>query len=345
MKKALKVSLITLLIILAVLLVLVIGIKIGEKLVFKEFYDHANKEFKMPGTSDNLVQQGATYIKEKDLFLVCGYMSDDTASMVYVLDKDGNVQNKVRLKNSDGSDYLGHTGGIEYNGNYVYITDGGKDVNYEGELDVFPLDQILNETEVKTVGSVKTYNNPAFCHSYKGYLLVGEFYREEDYETLDSHRVTTPNGDNNTALIMVFRITSDGENFGLSQKPVAAISTTDAIQGLETVDDEQIVLSSSWGISKSKLRFYDMDKINTTDVEILDIAGNNENSTDDDLRLEVYHLDSSSLVKEVEAPPMAEEMVYRNGKLYIFNESASNKYIFGKLMSGNYVYSYDVDEE
>lgn len=344
LNKPLKITLITLGVIVGLVLVLLIGVKIGEKLVFKSFYDNAEKEFKMPGTSDNLVQQGATYIAEKDLFLVCGYMSDDTASMVYVLDKDGNVTNKVRLKNADGSDYLGHTGGIEYNAGYVYITDGTKDVNYDGGLDVFPLEQILNETEAKTIGRVRTFNNPAFCHTYKGYMLVGEFYRETDYETLASHRFTTPAGDENTALIMVFRLdNTNTENLGLSEKPVAAISTTDAIQGLETIGDDKIVLSSSWGLSKSKLRFYDMDKINTQNIEIVDIEGFDPNSTEDDLRLELFHLDSSCLSSEIEAPPMAEEMVYRDGKLYIFNESASNKYIFGKFMSGNYVYAYDVN--
>ena len=33
---------------------------------------------------------------------------------------------------------------------------------------------------------------------------------------------------------------------------------------------------------------------------------------------------------------------YRNGKVEVMIESACNKYIFGKFMSGNYIYAYDV---
>jgi hypothetical protein len=286
----------------------------------------------MPGANDNLVQQGMVYNEDEEVFLIAGYMSDDTASRVYVVSKDGEVLHKVALKNADGSDYTGHTGGIEYHGNYVYITDGTGEKGYDGGLDVFPLDKILaGEESVTTLGRVKTYNNPAYCHIYGNHMLVGEFYRKDAYETADGHRFTTPAGDENNALIMVFDVELKGENVDIGKEPVAIISTTGEIQGMETIDDDQIVLSSSWGISKSKLRFYDMNKITK-----------GENTSLYGLSLPTYHLDSVSLVKEVEAPPMAEEMVYLDGKLFILNESACNKYIFGKLMSGNELYSYNV---
>lgn len=338
MSKGLKITLITLSVILGVVLVLLLGVKIGEKCVFASFYSNAKAEFKMPGANDNLVQQGMVYLDDEEVFLIAGYMSDDTASRVYVVSKDGEVIKKVALKNEDGTDYLGHTGGIEVYGNYVYITDGTGEKDYDGGLDVFPLDKVLDEEDknnlsVSKIGRVKTYNNPAYCHIYGDHMLVGEFYREVDYETSDSHRVTTPAGDKNTALIMVFRLApGDDSNFNIGKEPVAAISTTDAIQGMETIGDDQIVLSSSWGLSKSKLRFYDM-KLITSFEGTRELHG---------FDLSVYHLDSDSLVKEVEAPPMAEEMVYLNERLYILNESACNKYIFGKLMSGNELYSYDV---
>jgi hypothetical protein len=40
---------------------------------------------------------------------------------------------------------------------------------------------------------------------------------------------------------------------------------------------------------------------------------------------------------------MAEEMVWLDGKVYILTESASMKYLFGKLMSGHHVYSYPME--
>lgn len=331
-KKAVKITLITLAIIVGIILIALAGVKIWERATFSEFYENANKEFKMPGVNDGLVQQGMVYNPEKEVFLIAGYMSDNTASMVYVVSKDGKVLSKTQLKNKDGSDYLGHTGGIEYYGNNVYITEGTKEKGYDGGLDVFPLDKILNgEKEVKTTGRVKTYNNPAYCHIYDGYIFVGEFYRENDYETLDSHRLKTPSGDRNTALITVFKL--DNSQNGVSGKPVAAISTTGAIQGMTMIDDRYIVLSSSWGLSKSKLYFYDLLYIKS-DLETVII---------DDNYLSLYHLDSACLVKTLEAPPMAEEIVYLDEKIYVLNESACKKYIFGKFLSANNLYSYEYE--
>lgn len=342
-QKALKITLTTLGIILGIVILALGIVRLGEKLIFNDFYQNADKEFKMPGTADGLVQQGMTYLEDKEIFLVAGYMSNGSASMVYVLDKNGEITNKVSLKNADGSDYTGHTGGIEVYKNCVYITEGTKDKDYDGGLDVFPLDQILNDTEAVCADRVKTFNNPSCVKIYKGYMLVGEFYREVDYETLDSHRITTPAGDKNTALITVFKIDdSNTDNCYVSNTPVAGISTTGAVQGIETINDEKIVLSTSWGLSKSQLYVYDMDKVGTANREATLVLGPDDNSTQDDVSIKIYHLDSTSLDQTIEAPPMSEEMVCLNNELYILNESACNKYIFGKFMSGNYIYAYDM---
>lgn len=329
-KKPVKITIIVLSIIIAVLLLAFLGVKIGERIMFSDFYENANNEFEMPGIYDGLVQQGMVYNPEKEVFIICGYMADDTASRVYVVSKDGEVLSKTQLKNEDGSDYLGHTGGIEYYKNNLYITDGTKEKGYDGGLDVFPLSDVLNgKEEARKTGRIKTYNNPAYCHIYDGYLFVGEFYRENDYETLDSHRIKTPSGDENTALITVFEL--DNSQNGASGKPVAAISTTGAIQGMYIIDGKEIVLSSSWGLSKSKLYFYDMLYIKS-DLETVIIDGN---------PLSLYHLDSACLKNTLEAPPMAEEIVYLDNKIYILNESACTKYIFGRFLSASNLYSYE----
>lgn len=329
MNKALKIMLITVGLVLGIILLLLLGLKIGEKLRYLSFYKNANREFKMPGVSDNLVQQGMEYVEEKDVFLICGYMSDNTASRVYVVSSEGEVLSITELKNEDGSDYLGHTGGIEYYGNCLYITEGTPEMGYDGGLDVFPLDEVLSGAKsVTRLGRVKTYNNPAYCHIYNGYMFVGEFYRETDYETLDSHRMTTPAGDNNTALITVFKL--DDSEFHIDGAPVAGITTTGAVQGMYVLGDEQIVLSTSWGLSTSHLYFYDVKKITGFD-EVCEVG---------DETFPIYHLDSASLIADVEAPPMAEEVVYKDGKLFILCESACNKYIYGKFMSGGHLYSY-----
>ena len=45
----------------------------------------------------------------------------------------------------------------------------------------------------------------------------------------------------------------------------------------------------------------------------------------------LYYFDSTNLVSDLSAPPMSEGIEYHDGRIYISEEAASNKYIFGKL--------------
>ena len=92
--------------------------------------------------------------------------------------------------------------------------------------------------------------------------------------------------------------------------------------------DTQIVLSTSYGVAPSKLKYYNLNH------------AAHEQKTIGSLTLELYYLEGACLERDVIAPPMSEEIVYKDGRLYIMTESASNKYIFGKFMSGRYMYSY-----
>lgn len=95
----------------------------------------------------------------------------------------------------------------------------------------------------------------------------------------------------------------------------------------------RLILSTSWGLNPSGIYVYDLDKAaNGTAV----ISGK---------ETAVKYVDSACLDATITAPPMAEELVYKNGKLLVMNESASMKYIFGKLTSGNYVLRYDYDTQ
>ena len=54
----------------------------------------------------------------------------------------------------------------------------------------------------------------------------------------------------------------------------------------------------------------------------------------------LYHLDSANLTDWVEMPPMSEEVLCKDGKVYVLFESACTKYIYGNLIRGTYVYAY-----
>lgn len=332
MKKALILISKILAILISVVILALLGFKAFDGVKHAKFYKNADPVFKTPGVKDDFVQQGFEYVEDDKIFLVAGYCSNNTASRVYVIKQDGSAY-FVKLQNADGSDYTGHTGGIKRNGEYVYITGG------DG-LDVFPYADILqgNET-VKQLGEVKTYVDPAHCYIHNGYILTGSFFIEDKYETPAHERMTTPCGDENTSVITAFKL-DETQPFGIDPTPKAVISTRRQVQGMCITDDNKIVLSTSYGLATSQLFIYDTQ--NLAKQENYTFAGVDDNGESFSFEnVPLFYLESKDCVQVIKAPPMAEELVYLDGKIYIMNESACNKYIFGKITTGRKIYAYN----
>ena len=116
-----------------------------------------------------------------------------------------------------------------------------------------------------------------------------------------------------------------------SDTPTEIYSTTGKVQGMTMLPDGNMMLSTSWGLTASYLYEYDVKNASRGTFEL------NGKS------VPIVYLDSESLVSRVKAPPMAEEIVYFDGKVIIMTESASQKYIFGNLTSGRKIRSYELD--
>ena len=367
------------LIVLCVLAILaVLGFNIYDSVAYGDFYDIANQEFYIPGLMDGYVPQGFDYVKEEKVFISCGYMSNDEASRVYVISEDGDDFYYTELMEKNGDPYTGHTGGIAYWGNFAYITGSdGIDVFYLSDL----LDEDVKEAaNIGTIytsapgdcdkcGDVSCEEHkgnldidPAFCFVYDGFLYTGEFHREEDYQTPDAHHIKTPSGETNNALMVAYALVANPDNasnnkygiygqfdkdsFGIMPTPDCAFSMPSFVQGVcvakyeKLVDGkmqevEKLVLSTSWGLSTSNIYFHDLKEVlgtTTTDQVLASTYG---------VEVPLYFVCADNLEKTVEAPPMAEEIVYHDGKIWIMNESACNKYIFGKLTTGNTLFSID----
>jgi hypothetical protein len=54
----------------------------------------------------------------------------------------------------------------------------------------------------------------------------------------------------------------------------------------------------------------------------------------------LIYLDNATLTDTLTFPPMSEELLYLDGRVYILCESACNKYFYGKFIGGDLVYSY-----
>lgn len=321
--KAVKIAGKVLLYILVTVVLLLLVVRLGVTVMYFDYFNHAQSEFLIPGLASNWVPQGFDYLEDEKVYLMCGYMSDDTASRVYVRQADGTTH-YVALLYADGSPYRKHAGGLCGNGEFLYIAgDDG--------VDVFSLDDVLAGRDAKKLGKIVTGHDMAYCSFYNGYLLAGNFYHPETYETPAEHRITTPAGNSNTALITIFKADEAAE-FGVVPAPVAAISTPEKVQGICFTSDEEIVLSTSYSVPSSHLYYHRIDLERSSTITVLGEE------------VPLFYLDSATLTDTVTLPPMAEELVYQDGRVYVLCESACNKYIFGKFIRGYQVFSYSKNQ-
>ncbi len=343
MKKKIVIISTALIILGALTLIAILCFKLVDYIKYSDFYDSATKEFYIPDLMDGFVPQGLDYIEDRRVFLACGHMNDeDEASRIYVIDDDGEEYYYTELRNTDmGTVYNDHSGGIAHYRDYVYIagTDG---------IDVFSLNDVLdkNISYAPKLDTIKTSQygiDPAYCFVYGDELFVGNF-RKDDNDAPANHYHQESG---NKAVMIAFTL---GEiyresNYCVASDPCAVYSMPSYVQGVclaaydaiengKSVEKTSFVLSTSWGLNTSKLYVHDLEKV---------VENTSKNSMSQSMigveDLPVYVLTAGTLVDTVEAPPMSEEIIYLDGKLWIMNESASNKYIFGKFTSGNYLFS------
>lgn len=338
MKKmsALKIILIALISLVALVSLVLIGAIGYFRLSVASYYSASEKAFVIPDLSDDFVPQGMHYDKASDSFFITGYSNVGEASPVYIVSRQNSGENykTVRLAKEDGSDFKGHAGGIAISGKYVYIAGGDDRCLY-----VFSYDEICNANDGEKVickGEFSTrYSDSDYvdvsCVSVVGNrIIIGEFYREVSYPTLDSHKLETKGGDYNQAIAVAFELSAEDE-FGIAPTPVCAYSMPDQVQGIYFTD-EKIYLSTSYGVAFSHILEYDVSRVNESKIKVLGAETT------------LYELDSSSLSYDYKIAPMSEEIEIVDGRLYVMCESASNKYIFGKFTGGKWCYSTELEK-
>jgi hypothetical protein len=89
----------------------------------------------------------------------------------------------------------------------------------------------------------------------------------------------------------------------------------------------KVVLSTSYGLTDTVYYVYNLADIKASD-ETFDGAP-------------VYYLDN--LEKEIHGPAMGEDLDYYDGKIITLTESASTKYIFGKLFGATKIVGLNID--
>ena len=309
------------------------------RLPVQSYYNASEVAFKIPDIDKGYVPQGMHYEKvdEKTAYYVLsGYMSNDKPSPLYLLDMYGSLKTSVTLmkeENGEYVDYYGHCGGVAVYKDWVYVTGNCELIVY----DFKELCSAQDGAKLKPLGTISLkksdtdYIKTSFVTVYENKLITGEFYRENGYNTLESHAFTTSTGEVNHALAVEFTLGTTAyykKNFGLHENISKVYSLPNKVQGI-ALTDEEMYLSTSYHLAFSYIYQYEKNDIVKSENKI-SVLGQEYN---------VYELDSQNVTKTYKIAPMSEEIAIVNSKLVVHCESACNKYIVGKFTGSKFVYA------
>lgn len=303
-------------------------------IVCGQYYKESSKAFKMPGLSDGVIHQGLDYDERSSSFFMCGYMLDDSASRLYVVNKASGDAKMLKFAKADGSAFSGHAGGVAVHGDYIYLAGSSSGCVY-----VYSYAEAIsasNGDSIRSLGEylVKTDNDKirvSFTGISENRLILGEYYKsEKSYSTPKNHHVQTADGEaGGIAIGIPFSDHADAI-FGLAPQADIAYSLPNLTQGV-TSHNGRFYASTSAGLSYSKIYNYDLSQ-----------AKNVGNTSIIDLILPTYALDTSCLIAVKTTLPMAEELVVVDDEMYISTESASKRFLFGNLLGARYMWKTDI---
>lgn len=286
--------------------------KQSEEERFSEFLNVAIKGIEIPGCDIGFVPQGICYDNITDTYLISGYMSDDTISPLYVIDNKTEKVKKITLSNSDGSDYMGHAGGVATDGKNVWISSGSK-------VRQTSLTKILEASDGAQVGievEFPSFNNASFIFSDDTHLYVGEFFETFSYKTDKEHKLKTPSGETHRAIVCAFEIDSNSNGGVKSKTPTKVLSIREKVQGFAVLNGE-IICATSYGSKNDSQLFYYEDVTKQPADSTFKIDGND---------VPLWYVDNDSLKTTLNCPPMVEGIDVVDNKICILFESNSTKY-------------------
>lgn len=294
-------------VIIAVLVVYGLAMLLGRQILYPGFSRNAQKGARIPALAKGFTPQGVSYLEGENCTLICGYYPGSEASRIYMVYADGRVK-EIPLRRENGDIYTGHAGGLTAAGDYVYISNASK-------LFVLRTEDLIKAASgdyVSFIGYISVPCRASFCASDGQYVYVGD-YHADGYETDESHRVQTADGEYQA---MVFAYKLDGSRkYGLEDSPSAAYAVRDFVQGF-TVYGGNAVMSCSHSFSTSELYSYSIGSPDGTFVQ-------------DGKTIPLYILDSRKQNGRLRMPHMSEDVEIRDGKVLVGFESAARKMLMG----------------
>lgn len=315
--------------IIAIFLLAWLSLHIAKYFMYSDYYKERENVSKIPALNDGFVPQGLDYDEKTDTYIHSGYNGEYIE--VYFV-KGDDVKKLIPVTES-GERIPGHAGGVTRIGNYLYVCDNAAEK--EGKLgyiyiyDFAALQQAKDGDSIRSISTFNVDTAASFCFSDDKYLYVGEFYREVDYETKDTHYFTTPSNDENKAILSAYPLNEDGSIDG--EYPEFSVSIPAQVQGFAVMEDGKVAVSTSWGLNASHLEIHSkMENSGKT----IGVSGK---------EVPLYYIDSSTRISDIAMPAFSEGLSIKDGKLVISFESACNKYIIGKLFFATKIVSYPVN--
>jgi len=276
----------------------------------------------IPGLKERLIPQGLAYIAEKDWFVISHYRSGAVSVLSFVDAATGEWIKSVTLSNEDGSVYTGHAGGVAVSRLNLWISSG----SFLRRIPLQALYSAGNGESIRIVDKFNAGTNASFVTCNNDVLWVGEFFHNNDYLTDSEHYARISIFEMNHAWVTGFKLNTQSDLLQTEPQadenipviPDYILSIPDIVQGMAFSESGQIVLSESYGRNNdstiavyASILFDEPDRMKTVNGE----------------EVPMWILSSKNFSGKVTALPMSENIVMKDGRLYILYESAGEKYL------------------
>ncbi len=296
-----------------------------------EAYPEAAKlvrhSFVAPGLNEGYVPQGLAWSERGRCYLVSLYHADH-ASVVAVLDKDGELTSHVVLAEAEGTPHRGHVGGITASERRLWVA-SSKHVYRYAMTDLLEAE----DGQILTAGAAwRPDSQASHVTLYDGQLWVGDYARHKGhnspYTTANHRHVQDRRGIQKYAWLAGYTLDATDQTVssvtdardGKVIEPDTAISVRQEVQGVAMRQVEGgtlVALSVSYESSPSRLAFYLLpaDEASHTDIE-----------AEEGRTIPLRFLDGENHIKTLMLPAGAEEITWTPDGLAVVFEAAAASY-------------------
>jgi hypothetical protein len=289
---------------------------------YEQYLEISEKFALIPGLEGILVPQGLAYIEEKDWFAISYYQKDNYSVLSFVDGTTGEMVKSLIVCNEDGMYYTGHAGGLAVSYSNLWISSG----SYIRKI---PLQQIYDTDDgekIKIVNKFNTGTNASFATFNDGVLWVGEFFHDNNYLTDGDRYVRINIFEVNHSWVVGFKLDKESDTLVsadiIDEKtpviPDYILSIPDIVQGIAFLGNDEVALSQSYGrANDSTIQVYGNILLNAEHRKT-DVNGT---------AVPTWILNSKNVAYKLTTFPMSENIVPKDGLLYILYESAAKKYL------------------